>query len=67
MKFPKSEQVVEHLQSASGKTEYVITKSTKDPPMFTLWKLEGDKPVKVDKHTNPKALRQIWLDEVSDS
>lgn len=67
MKFPKSEQVVEHLQSASGKAEYVVTKSTKDPPTFTLWKLEGDKPVKVDKHTNPKALRQIWLDEVSDT
>ena len=66
MKFPKSEQVVEHLQFVNSKTEYVVTKSTKDPPTFTLWKLEGDKPVKVGKHTNPKALRQIWLDEVDE-
>ena len=67
MKFPKSEQVVEHLQSASGKTEYVVTKSTKAPPMFTLWKIDGDKLMKVEKHSSPKALRQIWLDEVSDT
>lgn len=63
MKFPKSEKVVEHLQSADGKTEYVVTKSTSDPPMFILWRIEDNKPVKVDKHKNPKTLRQMWLEE----
>ena len=53
MKFPKSEKIATKLLSAEDELEYVITQSLTDPPKFTLYKIEGDKPEKIQTGKDP--------------
>ena len=63
MKFPKSEKIVTRLLSAEDELEYVITQSLTDPPKFTLYKIEGDKPEKIQTGKDPIELQNIWREE----
>lgn len=63
MKFPKSEKIATRLLSAEDELEYVITQSLTDPPKFTLYKIEGDKPEKIQTGKDPIELQNIWREE----
>lgn len=63
MKFPKSEKIATRLLSADDELEYVITQSLTDPPKFTLYKIEGDKPEKIQTGKDPMELQNIWREE----
>lgn len=63
MKFPKSEKIATRLLSAEDELEYVITQSLTDPPRFTLYKIEGDKPEKIQTGKDPIELQNIWREE----
>ena len=63
MKFPKSEKIATKLLSAEDELEYVITQSLTDPPKFTLYKIEGDKPEKIQTGKDPIELQNIWREE----
>lgn len=63
MKFPKSEKIATRLLSADDELEYVITQSLTDPPRFTLYKIEGDKPEKIQTGKDPIELQNIWREE----
>ncbi|MBO5969870.1 MAG: hypothetical protein J6S14_15390 [Clostridia bacterium] len=63
MKFPKNERVATNLLSAEDELEYVITQSLTDPPKFTLYKIEGDKPTKITTGKDPLELQEIWREE----
>lgn len=63
MKFPKSEKIATRLLSADDELEYVITQSLTDPPKFTLYKIEGDKPEKIQTGKDPMELQDIWREE----
>jgi hypothetical protein len=63
MKFPKSEKIATKLLSAEDELEYVITQSLTDPPKFTLYKIEGDKPEKIQTDKDPIELQNIWREE----
>lgn len=63
MKFSKSEKIATRLLSAEDELEYVITQSLTDPPKFTLYKIEGDKPEKIQTGKDPIELQNIWREE----
>ena len=63
MKFPKSEKIATRLLSAEDELEYVITQSLTDPPKFTLYRIEGDKPEKIQTGKDPIELQNIWREE----
>ena len=63
MKFSKSEKIATRLLSADDELEYVITQSLTDPPKFTLYKIEGDKPEKIQTGKDPMELQNIWREE----
>jgi len=63
MKFPKSEKIATRLLSAENELEYVITQSLTDPPKFTLYKIEGGKPEKIQTGKDPIELQNIWREE----
>ena len=63
MKFSKSEKIATRLLSAEDELEYVITQSLTDPPRFTLYKIDGDKPEKIQTGKDPIELQNIWREE----